>query len=223
MNADTWAKMPTGWIRHGELARFAMRAPGTSTPVLKLYIYLAGHACAPQPKIGATGMCAVTYSRMVAECGLSRGAIGPALEILDPLVSRRSGKGREPNMYTVRNFSPNGGWAPLPIGYLVRGRMLEQFGARSRTDLAALKTLPGSARVPGERIGALKHWLREDHAIRGDDAERRRSRRLASHSSRHDFRGSETACRGGPAGKRDDAESLSGLRITASRRPLELT
>ena len=141
MNAVTWAKMPTDWVKLRRLKEYPMGAPGTSTPALKLYVYLAGTAGAPRPGLGASGTCCVTYSELVACCGVSRGAIGPALDCLDGLVDRTPGRGRQPNFYVIRDFpaAGAGGWARLPIGYLLHRGCLEQLGSRSRSDLAALK------------------------------------------------------------------------------------
>lgn len=141
MNRETWAKLPTDWIRADGLRQFPMGKPGDGVATLKLYMVIAGLAGSPTGTEAPSGAASPTYEELQELSGVSRGAIGPALDRLDGLVYRTRGTGVRPNRYRIAGFPRvgEGGWAKLPIGHLLQGGRLAALSSRSRAHLAALK------------------------------------------------------------------------------------
>ncbi len=137
MPKRNWVRLPTGWIEDGGLKSFTWRNRGIDSLAALMVLIAIAHR-ADQ----TTGEVRVTYNDLVLATGLSRTSVAAGLGKLEGRYIEK----RSQSVYSLVDFSPQGGWAVLPYErlYNPRGQIafFKELKKRKAIELNALKLYP---------------------------------------------------------------------------------
>jgi hypothetical protein len=131
-----WVRLPTAWVRQGNLKqlRWANGEGANNVAALMALVALAHNA-------DDNGVAELTYDRLCEATDLSREKLANGLNILTNLgVITRKPAGR--SSYQLTNYNPEIGWAKLPAKSMYSGRRITafyHFKLRRTAELDALK------------------------------------------------------------------------------------
>lgn len=145
--ANTWAKLPTVWIRYGnKLRNFSVKDIGASIAGLKIYLAIVLKAnYEPNDDFDKSGCAAISFSEFEDLTGMSRALVAQGVKKLkeqDLIVIEKTGR---PNIYRLEDFDDKRGWSKLPKRYLFGSKKLgkiqkiTEFSMRHRAHLNALR------------------------------------------------------------------------------------
>lgn len=145
--ANTWAKLPTAWIRYDDKLRcFSVKNIGASIAALKIYLAIVLKAnFKPNDVFDKSGCASLSFTEFEDLTGMSRALVAQGLKKLkehELIVVEKEGR---PNIYRLTSYDDERGWSKLPKRYLFGSENLgkiqkiTEFSMRHRAHLNALR------------------------------------------------------------------------------------
>jgi hypothetical protein len=139
MASNPWMRLPSAWIRKGQLTRLSWhyRGKGADNTAALMALTAIAHAVDEE-----NGVARITYDRLCEVTGLSRAKLSNGLVILKNIEILRSCTQDARSTYELADYNSTSGWAKFPVKSMyAAGRIVafDDFRLRKAVELDALK------------------------------------------------------------------------------------